>query len=75
MEEEDLGVGDGCGEQTRGATASAGGHGLGRAVPSVECLQPEAETEKLNELMQSSFFLPYFICLIHLIYSILLQGY
>jgi hypothetical protein len=56
MEEEDLGVGDGCGEQTRGATASAGGHGLARAVPSVECPQPEAETEKLNELMQSSFF-------------------
>jgi len=39
MEEEDLGVGDGCGEQTRGTTASAAGHGLGRAVTSVASLQ------------------------------------
>ena len=44
MEEENLGVGDGCGEQTRGATASAAGHGLGRAVTSVGSLQlQEAE--------------------------------
>ena len=71
MEEEDLGVGDGCGEQTRGAAASGADHRRRWGAPGAGRQQLHAEAEGTDA---EYFFLPYFILLGHLIYLILLQG-
>ncbi|CAD6238632.1 unnamed protein product [Miscanthus lutarioriparius] len=52
MEEEDLGVGDGRGEQTRGAAGA--GHGRGRVlrVPMAEPAKPEVTEEAKMDLLE-----------------------